>query len=274
MSQLVVNTDKIAVLRGACRVWAIGSVHGEVGRLRAMHKAIAERFLPGDRLVYLGNFLGHGPGGAETIDEILSFRRAVIGAHGMFAADVSILRGAQEEMWQKLLQLQLALNPGEVLAWMLDQGVGATIESYGGHVGEGLDAARSGAAACARWTAELRDRVHALAGHMTIMSSLRRAAVSYGEEEQSRMLFVNAGIDVTRPLETQKDSFWWPPTEFEDMDEPYESFARVVCGYDRQNRGVIETPFVVKLDAGSGRGGMLAAACLAAGGAVIEILEG
>lgn len=274
MSQLVVNTDKIAVLRGACRIWAIGSVHGEAERLRVVHKAVAERFEPGDRLVYLGNVLGHDPAGAEAIDEILSFRRAVIGAHGMFAADVSILRGAQEEMWQKLLQLQLALNPGEVLAWMLDQGVGATIEAYGGHVGEGVDAARSGAAACARWTADLRDRVHGHAGHMQMMSALRRAAVSMGKDDQAHMLFVNAGIDASRPLETQQDSFWWPPADIDDLPEPYESFARIVCGYDRQNSGVVETPFVVKLDGGAGRGGALAAGCFAAGGALIEVIEG
>lgn len=273
MSPIVVNQDKFAVLRGARRVWAVGAIHGEADRLRRLHRAIADRFEPGDRLVYLGNFLGHGGAVAETVDEVLSFRSAVIGAHGMFAADVSVLRGAQEEMWQKLLQLQLALNPSEVLTWMLDQGVGATIAAYGGRADDGLAAARAGAAACARWTSDLRDRVNASAGHTQIMSALRRAAVSIGDDEQSRMLFVNAGIDPTRPLETQKDSFWWPPGDLDDFREPYGSFARVVCGYDRQCRGIRETPFLVSLDGGAGRGGVLAAGCFEAGGALIETLE-
>jgi hypothetical protein len=273
MSPIVVNQDKIAVLRGGRRVWAVGAVHGEIDRLRRVHRTIADCFEPGDRLVYLGNFLGHGEAIAETVDEIISFRSAVIAAHGMFAADVSVLRGAQEEMWHKLLQLQLALNPAEVLTWMLEQGVGATIAAYGGSADEGRVAAHAGAASCARWTSDLRARVNASAGHTQIMSALRRAAVSISEDEESRMLFVNAGIDPTRPLETQKDSFWWPPTDLDDVKEPYGSFARVVCGYDRQNRGVRETPFMVSLDGGAGRGGVLAAGCFAAGGELIETLE-
>ena len=273
MSSIVANQDKIAVLRGGRRVWAVGAAHGEADRLRNLHRMIADRFAPGDRLVYLGNFLGHGDAVAETVDEILHFRSAVIAAHGMFAADVSILRGAQEEMWHKLLQLQLALNPADVLSWMLDQGVGATVRSYGGSPDEGMVAARAGAASCARWTSDLRDRVNGSAGHTEIMSALRRAAVSIGADETSRMLFVNAGIDPTRPLETQKDSFWWPPGDLDDFKEPYETFSRVVCGYDRHNRGVHETPFTVSLDGGAGRGGVLAAGCFAAAGELIETLE-
>lgn len=273
MSLMVVNQNKIAVLRGGRRVWAVGAVHGEADRLRRLHRMIADRFEPGDRLVYLGNFLGHGEAVAETVDEILSFRCAVIAAHGMFAADVSVLRGAQEEMWHKLLQLQLALNPAEVLAWMLDQGVGATLTAYGGSPDEGLIAARAGAASCARWTSDLRDRVNARAGHTQMMSALRRAAVSIGEDEQSRMLFVNAGVDPSRPLDTQKDSFWWPPVELDDFEGPYQSFTRVVCGYDRQNRGLRETPFMVSLDGGAGRGGVLAAGCFTAGGELVETFE-
>jgi len=273
MSQMVVNQDKIAVLRGGRRVWAVGAVHGEADRLRRLHRMIADRFEPGDRLVYLGNFLGHGEAVAETVDEIISFRSAVIAAHGMFAADVSVLRGAQEEMWHKLLQLQLALNPADVLTWMLDQGVGPTIVAYGGSADEGLIAARAGAASCARWTSEMRDRVNASAGHTQIMSALRRAAVSIGDDGQSRMLFVNAGIDPARPLETQKDSFWWPPADLDDFTEPYESFARVVCGYDRLNRGLRESPFMVSLDGGAARGGVLVAGCFAAEGALVETLE-
>lgn len=273
MSQIVVDQDKIAVLRGTRRVWAIGAAHGEADRLRRLHREVAGRFEPGDRLVYLGNFLGHGGAVAETVDEILAFRRAVIAAHGMFAADVSVLRGGQEEMWQKLLQLQLALNPVDVLTWMLDQGVGATLAAYGGSAQEGLIAARAGAATCARWTSVLRDHVNAQAGHTQIMSALRRAAMSIGEDEHSRMLFVNAGIDPSRPLETQKDSFWWPPAEPDSFDEPFDSFSRVVCGYDRQNRGVRETPFMVSLDGGAGRGGVLTAGCFAAGGELVETLE-
>lgn len=273
MSPIVVDSDKIAVLRAARRVWAVASVHGEAGRLRALHEAIAARFEPGDRLVYLGNLLGVGPASADVIDALLSFRRAVIGANGMFASDVAVLRGSQEEMWQKLQQLQLALDPAQVLDWMLDHGVGATLEAYGASATDGKAATRAGAAACARWTAEIRDRVHGRAGHDRFMSALRRAAVSMAAEGEARILFVNAGIDTSRPLEAQKDSFWWPPCEPDRLDAPYLEFARVVAGYDPAARGVVEAPFTAILDAGSGRGGALVAGCFAAGGALLEAVE-
>ena len=191
---MIANGEKFALLRGAQRVWAISSVHGEAERLRALHEAISRQFQPGDRLVYLGNILGHGPDVTDAVDEVLAFRRAVISAHGMFAADVVVLRGAQEEMWQKLLQLQLALNSGEVFDWMMEQGVGATLKSYGGDVSAGRVAARAGAAMCARWTASLRDQIHGRSGHTQLMSALRRAAVNLSPDGQPQLLFVNAGL--------------------------------------------------------------------------------
>lgn len=272
MSELIVDRDKFALLRGAQRIWAIASVHGEAARLAELHRAISARFLPGDRLVYLGNIIGQGPAVADTVDEVLSFRRAVIAAHGMFASDVVILRGAQEEMWQKLLQLQLALNPAEVLDWMVGQGVGATIESYGGSIADGQHAARAGAAMCARWTAGLRDLVNTHAGHTQIMSALRRAAVSLSDTGAPMLLFVHAGLDETRPLEAQKDSFWWPPHELGDLVGPYGEYARIVAGFDRQARGVTETPFTITLDGGAGRGGDLRAVCVESTGAIAETL--
>ncbi len=273
MSQMIVNGDKFALLRGAKRVWAVSSIHGDVTRSRALHRMISERFEPGDRLAYLGNIMGHGPAVAEAVDEVLSFRRAVISAHGMFAADVVVLRGAQEEMWQKLLQLQLALNPGEVFEWMIEQGVGATLEAYGGNVADGRAASRAGSAMCARWTAGLRDRIHGHPGHTQLMSALRRAAVTLSSDGQPTLLFVSAGIDETRPLEAQKDSFWWPPRELGSFEGPYGEFARIVAGFDRRARGVIETPFTVSLDAGAGRGGALIGICIESTGAVCETLE-
>lgn len=273
MSQMIANGDKFALVRGAQRVWAVASVHGECDRLRELHRGISERFQPGDRLVYLGNILGHGPDVASAVDEVLAFRRAVIAAHGMFAADVVVLRGAQEEMWQKLLQLQLALNPGEIFDWMIAQGVGATLESYGGQIDEGRDASRSGAAMCARWTASLRDRIHARSGHSQIMSALRRAAVSLSPDGKPTLLFVHAGLDDTRPLEAQKDSFWWPPRALESSEGPFGEFVRIIAGFDREARGVTETAFTITLDGGAGRGGNLLTVCVENGGAVAEVLE-
>ena len=89
--------------------------------------------MPGDRLVYLGNFLGRGP--QKCARPSTSCWLSAAGCSRgrcSFAYDVAYLRGGQEEMWQKLLQLQFAPNPREVLGWMLSQGVGATLAAYGG----------------------------------------------------------------------------------------------------------------------------------------------
>lgn len=274
MSHPIVDTDKIAVLRHPQRVWAIGAAHGEAAKLARLHRDIAERYRYGDRLVYLGNVLGRGPDPAGAIDQVLAFRRAVIGTKGMFAGDVAILRGAQEEMWQKLLQLQLALNPVEVLSWMLDQGVAATLASYGGCAADGLAAARSGAPACARWTAALRDAVHGRGGHTHFLSALRRAAVTDPKDDSgAALLFVAAGLDVSRPLAAQKDSYWWPTPGFERIGAPYGDFARIIRGFDNKAAGLIEGLFTLSLDGGAGRGGQLLAVCLDAAGAVVETLE-
>ena len=105
------------------------------------------------------------------------------------------------------------------------------------------------------------------------MSALRRAAVNLSETDQPSLLFVNAGIDAARPLEAQKDSFWWPPGELCKLDGPYGEYARVIAGYDRHMHGITETPFTVTIDAGAGRGGALLAACVETSGALVETLE-
>ncbi len=205
---------------------------------------------------------------------MLAFRRAVIATQGMFAGDVAILRGAQEEMWQKLLQLQLALDPAEVLNWMLDQGVAATLAAYGGCAADGVAAARSGAPACARWTAALRDAVHARAGHNQFLAALRRAAVTEpGPRGGAPVLFVSAGLDVSRPLAAQKDSYWWPSADFDRINAPYGDFARIVRGFDKRAAGLTEGAYTLSLDGGAGRGGTLLAACLDGSGTVVDVLE-
>ena len=97
-------------------------MHGEARRLARLHDLVGARFRDGDRVVYLGNVTGHGDAVVAALDEVLDFRRRVTGRRGGFACDVVVLRGAQEEMWQKLLQLQFAANPDEVLRWMADAG--------------------------------------------------------------------------------------------------------------------------------------------------------
>jgi serine/threonine protein phosphatase 1 len=263
------DNEIFATLRAARRVWAVASIHGEADRLTALHGQLAQRFQTGDRLVYLGNYLGRGSAVGGTISELLDFRRMVLAAPGAHACDIAYLRGAQEEMWQKLLQLQFAPNPREVLDWMLKHGVGATLVGYGGRADLGQIAAREGTRALTRWTGELRAAMHAMAGHTQLMSALRRAAFT----ADGNLLFVHAGIDMERPLTAQSDSFWWASAGFQRIDKPYGNFKMVVRGFDPAHAGLIQSAYATSLDGGCGFGGALIAACLDLDGRIVERLE-
>lgn len=267
------SDDQIfATLRRARRVWAVASIHGEAARLSSLHDQIEQRFEPGDRLVYLGNMLGRGAEVHATVDALLEFRRRLLSRPGMFACDIAYLRGSQEEMWQKLLQLQMATNPREVMQWMLDQGVAATLQAYGGSASDGLEYSRQGPLAITRWTNGLRRAINEAPGHTAFFAALKRAAFTDREDERA-ILFVNAGIDPTRPLSAQTDSFWWGLAGFSQMTEPYAGFAMVVRGFDPQHRGISADAFTTGIDAGCGFGGPLVSACFDARGRILDVIE-
>jgi hypothetical protein len=206
---------------------------------------------------------------AATIGELLDFRRRVLGRQRGFACDVVFLRGSQEEMWQKLLQLQFAPNPGELLTWMVKAGVEATLRAYGGDLRQGFAAARDGPRTITRWTGALRSAMNATPGHTNLFSALRHAAFT----EDRGLLFVHAAIDPSRPLAAQGDAFWWGRDDILDLTTPFEGFRKVVRGIDRQRRGLVERKFAVSLDGGAGRGGRLLAACFASTGIVVDQVE-
>ncbi|BBK38835.1 hypothetical protein STAQ_39130 [Allostella sp. ATCC 35155] len=264
------DRSSIATLRATRRVWAVGTIHGEAARLERVHDLIWPRLALGDRIVYLGNHLGHGPAVRRTVDELIRFRREVIARPGFFAADVVHLRGAQEEMWQKLLQIQFALNPREVLAWMLRQGVAATIAAYGSEEEQGLAAARDGVRSLMRWTAALRTQIQAADGHSALATSLRHAAVT----DDGNLLFVSADVAPDRPLHAQGDVLWWGTgAGIDSLDDSFSGCRLVVAGYDRRGRGVRIGAHAAILDAGAGQGGPVVAACFSTTGELVERLE-
>jgi hypothetical protein len=247
----------------------VAAIHGDAARLAALHRAMAARLAHGDRLVYLGNYLGRGPEVGPAMDEILQFRRSFLARFAARLCDLAYLRGSQEEMWQKLLQLQFAPNPAEVLQWMLDHGVEATLRAYGGDPVQGFAAAREGVLSLTRWTGGLRSAFNAAPGHANVMSALRRAAFT----EDGKLLFVHAGIDISRPLSAQNDSFWWGGRGFLEIDAPYQGFARLIRGYDALQGGVAATSFAISIDGGCGFGGHLVAVCLDPDGEIIDRID-
>jgi serine/threonine protein phosphatase 1 len=265
----VSENNVFATLRGSGRIWAVAAIHGELGRLQSLHRRLAADIAAGDQIVYLGDYLGYGNEVRETVDELLLFRRAFLARPGVEIDDIVYLRGAQEEMWQKLLQLQFAPSPPDVLKWMAEHGVGPTLAAYGGSVEDGYVNARDGILALTRWTTTLRQTMRGYDGHTALMSVLRHAAFT----DDGTLLFVHAGLDPSRPLSAQMDAFWWGSTGFEMMDAPYGSFRLVVRGSDRRRGGVRVGAFSATLDAGCGFGGVLTAACFGPGGEMLHLLE-
>lgn len=266
---LVSESNVFATLRGSGRIWAIAAIHGEVERLRALHARLAQDAKPGDQIVYLGDTLGYGQPVRETIDELLVFRRSFLARPGVEVDDVVYLRGAQEEMWQKLLQLQFAPNPVDVLKWMVEHGIGPTIAAYGGSLDEGVSAAREGILALTRWTGQLRQNMRNYDGHTALMSVLKHAAFT----DDHALLFVHAGIDPSRPLSAQVDAFWWGSPGFEMLEGAYGDFKLVVRGSDRRRGGVRVGAYSATLDAGAGFGGPLTCACFGTDGQILQMLE-
>jgi len=193
----------IARLNDGGRIWALGAQQGDDRALESLAYALLRRWQRGDKLVVLGNMLGGGGDPARALDLMLLLRRRLLATN--LACDVYFLRGAQEEMWHKVLGLQFAMSPLSVLDWMLARGLATTVEAYGGNVEEGRAACRSGPRAIARWTIDLRELQTARAGHSELLNSLMRAALS----ANGRVLLSAAGVDPTRPLDDQADAFWW-----------------------------------------------------------------
>lgn len=263
----IADHNKYAEIRGGSRYWAIAAIHGEAAKLERLHEQIAVKFRQGDRVIYLGDYLGHGPMINATVNEILRFRRLFLAQPPFQHTDDFVaLRGRQEEMWRKLLQIQFAPDPMEVVDWVMPRGVQQTLEAYGATISEANAAARDGLVSLSRWTNRLKAMMSAAPGHANLFASLRRAAFT----ADGLLLFVNNGLNADRPLTAQSDSFWWDGTGFDHLQSSYGSFLRVIRGFDPEAKGIVETDFTLSIDGGCGRGGDLNAVCLDQEGRIVD----
>lgn len=264
------DANAFAVIQGASRIWAVGSIHGEAERLVELHNQLRSRLSPGDRLIYLGNYLGYGSAIVQTVDELLTFRREFLAQPPfMDASDHVFLRGSQEEMWQRVLQLQFAVDPVDVMTWMGERGLAATLAAYAGDTSADILGHRAGPLTIAQWTGSVRDAMQTRPGHVSFMSALKRAAYTANET----LLFVNAGLDTDKPLDAQSDVLWWAGHSFSDIQAPYGQYAKIIRGYDPDHNGYAETNHTATIDGGCGFEGTLIAACFAPNGEVLERLE-
>lgn len=237
-----------------------------------LHDLLYPLLRPGDRIIYLGNYTGHGNDSVGTIDEILTFRRMVLALPGMMAGDIAYVRGGQEEMWQKLLQIQFAPNPGEVINWMLQNGLAQTLAAYGLDPRRGQIAAQEGVMSLTKWTAHIREAIRRHPGHDIFSTHHRRAAYT-NEQTEYPMIFVHTGLDPSRPLHEQGDSFWWGGKQFDSIHIPYAPFQKVIRGFDPERRGVHLNCVTASLDGGCGFGGTLVCAGFTPLGDIFELIE-
>jgi len=253
---------RFANLGSPDRIFAIPSIHGDLQKLNALHENIWNEFRAGDRIVYLGNYTGYGQYSRQTIDAILSFRRCILAIPGVKTTDINYLRGTQEEMWQKLMQLQFAPNPAIVLEWMMDKGMAETMASYGICLHEASRVAREGIIRLSRWTEKARQTVYSNPGHDVFGAQLKRAAytdctVTRIDGVCAPLLFVNAGIDFSKSLDDQGDNFWWGNSHFKSMKLPYSPYQKIFRGFDPECGGYDDNHVTATLDNGCGRGGEL-----------------
>tara|TARA_Y100001970_G_scaffold283016_1_gene397169 strand:+ start:1284 stop:2096 length:813 start_codon:yes stop_codon:yes gene_type:complete len=218
------------------RIWAIGSIHSNLSSFNSIKKFILKNFKQGDVLVFLGNVVGLGSQTKETISSILELRFNLMSAFKLKPTDIVFLRGAQEEMFNKILQLQIAPNPSEIINWMFDHGVDKTLNSYGFTKNEVLNIASSGTISISKWTSKLNQILISHKGHKEFFLNLKHAAYS----SSKKILFVNRGVDISRPLSAQNDCFWWGYQNFSTLDKPYNSYIRIVRGYQSNKNNELE----------------------------------
>lgn len=272
MNRVLNKLDSISTLGQPQTVWSIPAIHADLEQLIRLHDAIFAHIKPGDRIVYHGNYTGYGERAVACIDEILAFRRMVLALPGIFPSDLVYLRGQQELIWEKLLQLQFAPDPTNVLLWMLGQGLTNTLYDYGLSPHDGIEACKTGIMGLTKWTNSIRKAMRRHPGHETFMNQLKRAA--YTDEDAAHpLLFVHAGLNTQKPLDEQGDDLWWAGENFGHINAPYAPFAKVVRGFDPAHGGLDLNGVSATIDDGCGFGGPLICAAFAQDGQIGSILE-
>jgi hypothetical protein len=218
------------------RIWAVGSLHSSLKSFQSIKKYILSNFKKGDKLIFLGNVIGYSNKSKEIITDVLNLRFILMAKFNLDHEDIVFLRGAQEEMFSKLLQLQIAPNPIEIIDWIFSHGVDQTLLSYGFEPDHFRDISTQGTIQINKLTSKLNKKISETPGHKEFFSNLKHAAFSSNME----VLFVNRGVDLSRPLSAQNDCFWWGYQNFSLINKPYSTFKRIVRGYQSNEHNELE----------------------------------
>ena len=108
-------TSNFVELKKSRKIWAIGSIHSNLKSFTSIKKHILQNFENSDKLIFLGNIIGLGENSKETLSSVIDLRFNLMSKFKLKSESIVFLRGAQEEMFSKLLQLHTAPNPIEIL---------------------------------------------------------------------------------------------------------------------------------------------------------------
>ncbi len=230
------NNNKFQEFKNVNRIWAVGSLHSSIESFQSIKDYILKNFTKADKLIFLGNIIGFRNKSKEIISEVLKLRFDLMANFNLDHEDVVFLRGAQEEMFSKLLQLQIAPNPKEIIDWIFSHGVDQTVTSYNLDPEQFRNTASQGTIQINKLTSKLNQKISMNPGHKEFFSNLKHAAYS----ESKELLFVNRGVDLSRPLSAQNDCFWWGYHNFSSINAPYGSFKRIVRGYQSNKNNDLE----------------------------------
>ena len=221
------NNTHFVEIKKTNKIWAIGSIHSKLEAFHSIKKYLLNNFTKDDYLVFLGNVIGVGSKSKETLTSVIELRNKLMANFLIDPERIIFLRGAQEEMFLKLLELQTAPNPKDILDWMFNHGVDSTVKSYGFSKENIINISSQGTIAISKFTKKLNQVVYNEPGHKQYFTHLKHAA--YGSTK--KILFLNRGVDITRPLSAQNDCFWWGYQNFSNLNKPYNTFSRIVRGY-------------------------------------------
>ena len=230
------KNNKFQEFKNINKIWAIGSLHSSIESFKSIKSYILSNFSKDDKIIFLGNIIGFRNKSKEIISEILKLRFNLMSKFNLSHEDVVFLRGAQEEMFSKLLQLQIAPNPAEIVEWIFSHGVDQTVISYNFEPDQFRNIATQGTIQINKLTSKLNHQISITPGHKEFFSNLKHAAYS----ETKEVLFVNRGVDLSRPLSAQNDCFWWGYQNFSLIKKPYNTFKRVVRGYQSNQHNDLE----------------------------------
>lgn len=175
---------------------------------------------PGDRVVFVGDYIDRGPASREVIDLLLEYKQG--------SAQAIFLKGNHEDMLLDFIGL-----PGRYGDAFVFNGGTQTLASYGCADGE---------------PEELKAVLPA--SHLDFLLGLSNRC------ESAPYLFVHAGINPSRSLEDQNvEDMLWIRQEFVLQEHPLG--LTVVFGHTPMRRVMVDPPFKLGIDTGLVYGGKL-----------------